>query len=951
MGRRQRNSWILLAIFVAAIAAGYWVSAVIGTEFLRLEVEKQVSGLLHGPVRIARVRLSFEDGLILEGEQFGVYPDEKAPHAPRLFSEFARAEIDMLALLTGHLRLTELLLRDATFDIRRAGEGKWEPFPVQALSDRRQKGLSPGLERNLNLFTAFEAVARALLSGPIAADHFSVENGRVIFRDEAFLEEGLRDAPNVLYLHKLEGRLVHHWLSGEAQLTLSGQLEGNTLGRTPVVARGIHDGAGSMQLDFEFSELPLEIVAPYLFDPADPIELSGFLSGEINYHTDSPQQGELGLHWTIRDFVLADETKNGPFQIVRKNSELHALLNLDTSAVELSEAELHSDGITTHWRAKIDRPIAFSALARAQADFVGLNLNEIRQLANSLPKQNAQTVRELLSSMEKGRIEEIGLAAEMNLGEWGRLFAGEMEQLPTHFIVEATLSKIDTLVNHESLLSGVGGRIVLSGDSLSVQKTSGLWNGEELPTLEFRIDGLSNLLRAIGRQDPVIGNENELAGFDPLLEILAGDPEASESNENHPLRIRLDHLEHPWLRWPLSDAILTLHTTSTASQLQVEEAIWAGTPVQGNLLWTTSPSNIIEIYLRADPPSETIPSSPEPAQASTSETPAQETLDEAWASGRFEIGRVEGLLLPIIDLAGNFRLEDSSLKLSDLEAGLEPRGRLRADLQVVLNEADRVPFACEISLEAADFDRAIEELGFARGTITGKLELKGDFEGDLRPKIPLFSQLSGSVNIKAGKGALRRDELPLLLALAQASAGYNEYAQRAEIAYDSMKANFTLEEGSIHTRNFELDGPLRIYASGTLDILNSPNELVGVVGLFLFRNAGELMASIPLVRTFLPGSERGLVGAYYQISGDLDRPKVAALAGKSVAEGLPDVLEAPYQILRAILSAGNVNEGRVTNSPKKKPPVAPAPAAPAPAEEVVPSSETGEKEADAGSAS
>ena len=76
------------------------------------------------------------------------------------------------------------------------------------------------------------------------------------------------------------------------------------------------------------------------------------------------------------------------------------------------------------------------------------------------------------------------------------------------------------------------------------------------------------------------------------------------------------------------------------------------------------------------------------------------------------------------------------------------------------------------------------------------------------------------------------------------------------------------------------------------------------------RGAGQLLEAIPLVKIILPGSERGLVGTYYQVSGNLGQPSVRALTGRSFAEGLPDALEAPYQILRAILSGGQIDEGR-----------------------------------------
>jgi hypothetical protein len=94
------------------------------------------------------------------------------------------------------------------------------------------------------------------------------------------------------------------------------------------------------------------------------------------------------------------------------------------------------------------------------------------------------------------------------------------------------------------------------------------------------------------------------------------------------------------------------------------------------------------------------------------------------------------------------------------------------------------------------------------------------------------------------------------------------------------------------------------------------------VGLFLFRSAGQIMETIPLVKAFLPGSEKGLMGAYFEVTGPFEGPRVRALKGRTVEEDLPDVLAAPYQILRSILGRGRSRE------PKAPPlPAAPDPAA------------------------
>jgi hypothetical protein len=284
----------------------------------------------------------------------------------------------------------------------------------------------------------------------------------------------------------------------------------------------------------------------------------------------------------------------------------------------------------------------------------------------------------------------------------------------------------------------------------------------------------------------------------------------------------------------------------------------------------------------------------------------------AWVSGRIEVPGLETGLIPLQALEADFSVLGSSLFLTQLRANLEPRGSLNADIELNLSHPDSVPVALTFSIEDADMNRLGEVFSIRSGDITGTLQLKGSLAGDLHPGLPLLDGLTGTASMQAHQGALGRQEIPILLALAQASEGYNEYAEQASIPYESMTADVQLNDQRIVTRNFELEGPLRIYASGSLDVVHPPYDLIGVAGLFLFRGAGQLLEAIPLVKIILPGSERGLVGTYYQVSGNLSEPKVRSLPGRSFAEGLPDALEAPYQILRAILSGGQMDEGKTS---------------------------------------
>ena len=338
--------------------------------------------------------------------------------------------------------------------------------------------------------------------------------------------------------------------------------------------------------------------------------------------------------------------------------------------------------------------------------------------------------------------------------------------------------------------------------------------------------------------------------------------------------------------------------------------------MEGNFTWRNTPRARLQIVLKAGPPIADPIAPIEKKKPETQEVGQNEQGPESQipllprASGRVNISQLETGLLPLHEFATEFNLVGNSLSLEKIRARLQPRGLLAGAVKIDLDRADAVPVELRFTIEDAEMSRVVEIFDVQPGDITGTLRMNGKLAGELRPERALLGDLAGRVDLRARQGELRRQKLPLLLALAQASEGYNEYAERDSIAYESMSADMHLGENRVVTRNFELEGPLRIYASGTLDVVDPPYEVIGVAGLFLFRGAGQLLEAIPLVKIILPGSERGLVGAYYQVNGTLEQPRVRTLQGRSFAESLPDALEAPYQILRAILSGGQIDEGR-----------------------------------------
>ncbi|MDE0885932.1 MAG: hypothetical protein OSB70_10400 [Myxococcota bacterium] len=948
--RVRRSAWLLLIGFLAATGAGYWISSVIGTEILRREVEVQLTSLLAGPTQIDQVGLALNNGLFLQGESVSVYPDPDSVMGARLFSKRVVAEVDLLALMTGRFRLSGLILEDPVFDIRRDSSGGWHPYPVEALAGIEANNRSQSAEAYLDFFAAFEGVTRTLLSAPIAADRIELRRARILFRDETKSLDPANPQPVTLAFENVYGLLVHHWLSGEAQLIIEGALRQDSQRQTPIEIIGANDGAGEQRLRISANALDLGILDPYLASKPSSPWPNGSLSGWLDYTTSHQKSGRLILDWTVDEFESRVSLDHGQRAIKRKKVSFAATGSIDPDSVHATGTLADATGMRLLLDAETRRPLAEDSVINVSAGVYGLSLKRLRQLTREFSDDGEGSLNPLVA----GRADPLGMEGAISLQRWGALLSGEPKRLPEELKVFAELEGLAFSSEAGDQFRELGARVEFRGDTFHLRGGRGRRNNEALPTLNLRINGFSNLLGAQVRQGAEPSELPELAGLNPLFEIFGDRDEGSTSlpdGENPEqaapggidrginYKVWLDRLDHPAIPWTIRDAEFNIVQDEANTIMHGESLVVGDVPVTGDLTWTDSAGGRLLLVLKALPPLEPREEAP---KADTLPTEALEEIDSfgalppasPWVSGRIELQRVETPLLPLNEVRTQFSISGTTLRLFGFRAALDPTGMVSAEAELQLDQPTHVPLALDFSIKNGDMETTATIFGLKTGDISGIFELSGNLAGDLRPEVVLLDELEGSLDLLARRGELRRRELPLLLALAQASEGYNDYAARDSIAYDSITATMYLEEDRIVTQNFELEGPLRIIASGSLDAVHPPYDIVGVAGLFLFRGAGQILEALPLVKIILPGSEKGLVGTYYQISGNLDEPKVRALAGRSVAESLPDALEAPYQILRAILSGGQIDEGRTSHEvPPDTSPAAPSAEQQAPAAE------------------
>jgi hypothetical protein len=746
----------------------------------------------------------------------------------------------------------------------------------------------------------------------------------------------------VLGLRAFEGKLVHHWLSEDADLEIDTVMIGRPPTIVPLRAEGYKRRGDEVHVSVTAEGLPLALIERYTIRPGVPPVVEGNVSGELSYDTRQRDHGTMNLRSMVEGLSTAIPLEEGPLPIEQPLLRVDTAVEVHPGRMRVVGGHIEAQGVVVSLDGTIERPLRSTSPARFETSINGLALHQVRSMVESLPGQNARTLENLLARIDAGQIDAIGGSGSARLSEWNQLLRRQVDAMPHGFVLSADVSGIDIATGGRGWIKELGGRIELQGDHLQLSETRAFWNTQPLPPLELSLEGVSNLFRASDEQRQLRASAASLPGIDPLWEIMTGGPQEAEvvDTPTAPIRLKIDALDHPALRWPIRDARVVIHRGPSGVDIQIKEARWAGAPVQGEASWIPSSGRALTVSLEISPPDsvgEALADADEAALAPILETTSGiEGADRPeWAMGRFEIDALDSAAIPLRLVHGNFTLQGHSLQLSKIRANVVPSGKLVANLGFQLDNPEHVITDVSFSLVAADVQSVGFAVGLPAGFAEGKVHITGALDGPLLPQTPVFANLQGEVSLDARNGEFYRD-LPLVAALAQASEGFNSYTQRNALVYEYVTADLLIDRGVVSTDDLRMEGPVRIFANGRIETASETPQIEATVGVFVFRGAGELMVTVPLVKAILPGSERGLVGAYYQLSGPVADPEVTPLTGKSITEDLPDIFSAPLQILRAIVGDATEEQlereagGAASDTPSSEPSARGGDAAPAP---------------------
>ncbi len=648
--------------------------------------------------------------------------------------------------------------------------------------------------------------------------------------------------------------------------------------------------------------------------------LAGRWSAALHVTRDAPDRNTVELKSNVEDASLvlprSEETIGYP------ELDLSARVELTRDSVRVREGKLGGRRIRSDFEISVDRPLRPASRTRLETRLVGVELEDVRDLTDALESEfaTARSLYRLIERVESGRIQQIEASGTATLRDWQVLWRGPDRDLPEGFLFAGRFDQLavssasdsESKSETRSELRDLAGEVEWIGDKLVLRKTRGRYRDTLLPVMDLSIEGVSHLVRATRRAEPIRATPPPLPGLRPLARILRPrDPNALPPVKA--IGLEIERLEHPLLRWPLTAAQVLVVPVRRGVQIGIREGLLGGASVAGEVVWSSEPGEgQIEADLVFSEPTTANEPRTTPVEAAATpavrvDRPERATASQApWPAARWGTGRIEMEFrprprLPFAKANGYFHLDGADLVAREVEIALAPQGTIETRGVVGIEDPDTVGLDLSFALTDGRFESLSEFIALPAKLIKGDVAATGKLAGRVRPDATFVAELDGRIRANAKKGRVSLD-VPLLLRLSRATEGYNPFANEDEIGFDTMSATIDLQHGRLDSQDFEIEGPLRVYAKARIDTNPRPVEIRAVVGIFLFRAPNEILSNVPILRSLLPGSERGLIGAYFKVDGAIREPAVEALPLATFLTAVPSAIKAPMKVLQYLFN-------------------------------------------------
>lgn len=894
----MRRSWLRLfwaGVIVAGCAVAYLVWSGIGERLLHQEIETQLGRLLEAPVEIEKVELRLTEGLSVEARGLSAYPSSSPDTPPALRASRVVAWIDFVALLVGRLELSTLILESPHLRIERAADGSFPDLPIPGVPAGATLPNDLALpERIARLIEGLDPAADAFASEFRVADRIEVSDGTLRWIDRGALSKD--GAPLELRLELIGGIAHRDWLAGKIDLEVRAVFVDGQHAPFPVEVEVHRDDEPHFEWLATLSQVPLELAEEPLQAIRTLDDLVGTLDAKLQIKTAPSGSRMLDFQGVISDASVTLLPKGSTVE--QEHVELRANIDLSTKRLRISEGWLTGQRLGLSFKTTIDRPLRTGSRARLESRMVGVKVSDLFALSTRFEDQTdlAVALSRFTERIESGQIRYVEAAGTARIREWQDLISGESQEFPDGFLFGGAVADVTIGTGTDDQIEELTGVLEWTEDQVSLRRMTGIYNGRPLPEMNGVIQGVAHLIRAPDSERVLTGNYATIPGLQPMLEIFKPrDPDRPPPVKA--IGLAIDRLDHPILRWPIRDMRVLVEPLQNGMEVHIREGRWSGASVSGDLVWLDNEARpTIDAHVLIGPPP--IP----PAEASAAPGPesnadvVQAPRADRWGEGRFEMQFRPSPTLPFERAVGFFRLDGIQLVGHEVEITLEPQGKAALHPVIDLSDPDSIGLDLSFAITDATMEGMSEFVALPPDLVTGGVGATGTLSGRVRPDTNFIAELTGRARVEVASGRIGM-ELPLMLRLGKASEGYNPFSNADALDYESIKTTIQLDNGTLSTEDFEIEGPLRVFANASLDTMASPPDIRAVVGIFLFRTSGEILGNFPLVRSFLPGSDRGLIGAYFEVDGPIDDADVDALPMKTLMSAVPSAITAPFKVL------------------------------------------------------
>ncbi len=881
-----------LGMVLASALAGYLVSSGLGERLLHDEIESQLSRLLGSPVEIGAVDLRWQDGLRVEARNVSAFPGPAESGPPLLRARRIFVWVDSVALWVGRLTLRRIVLEGPHVRLIRTVDGSFFGLglpPTQSPAEN-QPDTSAALERFLSQITSLEEKTARAVDRVELADRLEVVDGTLEWTDAG------HPNPNAtpLRVELLNGIAERHWLSEDVTVEWRGVFLDGRHAPFPFELDVHRKQDEPFSWSLALAQIPLEVARTSMGQVAEQVQdAQGTLDVRLELQTDDQDRPRLRVAGRVDDARF--QLPRSRTRLAYDRLEFDAECVVEQSAIRIDTARLLARGLNLRVRGSLDRPLRPSARLHIESRIENIDLEALHDYARTLEDQSetALTMARLTDRVEAGHLRYVQVAGTARLDRWQAMLSGEMGELPAGFMLAGAFEGVRVASGPEERIEELAGEVEWLDDQVVLRNGRGRFRGEPLPALNAVVHGLSHLARAPEAERRIRQAPPALPGLTPFFEILRPrDPDSLP-----PLKavgMAMDHLEHPVFRWPFRDLRVLLEPLRSGIEVTVRSGTWGGAGISGEVVWFSDPEapSVSATLTLAPPP-------PVEDPAADAQRRKEARARNRWADGRFEMSFRPRPSLPFERATGVLRFEGSKLFLDDVDLEVQNRGSIAARFALDLDAPDTVGFDTSFAL----MEGRLEEIGpfvaLPADLATGSIDASGTLRGRVRPNANFIEELAGRVRADARDGKVETS-LPLMFRLAKATEGYNPFAGENELQFETMGGSFVIDRGAISVQDFEIEGPLRVFARADIDTVAAPAEIRAVVGIFLFRKPNALLESLPLVRSFLPGSELGLIGTYFEVDGPIAEPDIEAMPLQSLMTSVPDVIKAPFKVLRQL---------------------------------------------------